>query len=115
MSEKEISCQQQIVYILIKAGTPISLNDISKKSDHTPQLINYHLKQLIKDGIILKENTSSTPKYGLQKIFYNEGIRDHMQYTILGLVLQTKDEINDNYVDSLDVLYFLLNYIKYSL
>lgn len=104
--------RHQIVKILLEFGVPSSLKEISTRSNESPQLLTYHIGQLVKDGIILKEDGNGTPTYQLQKIFYNEEIRNYMKYSLLGLLLLTTDEIDKDTVKPIDVLYYLLDIVK---
>jgi len=71
-----------IVETMQKADQPLILNHIAKRSKLSPQLVDYHLEQLIKKGLVLLAEEEGKKYYLLQPIFYDENWLDAL-YTML--------------------------------
>lgn len=65
--------QIRIVEAMQKARKPLILQHIAKKSRLTPQLVNYHLKQMISWGIVNVYTEDDKTFYVLQAPYYDEG------------------------------------------
>ncbi len=55
-----------------KADKPLILNHIAKHAGASAQLVDYHLGQMIKKGLVLCLNEDDKKYYILQPIFYDE-------------------------------------------
>ncbi|MBA7609121.1 hypothetical protein ES703_16308 [subsurface metagenome] len=62
----------KIVEAMQKADKPLILNHIAKRANESAQLVNYHLCQMIKKGLVLCLNEDDKKYYILQPIFYDE-------------------------------------------
>ena len=67
-----------IVETMQKAGKPLILQHIAKLSKLTPQLVSYHMKQMVKWGIAgtVQSPDFTDPKvyYVLQAVYYDENV-----------------------------------------
>lgn len=61
----------KIINCLIKEERPLILNHIAKKTDLDIQLVEYHIKKLIEEGIIIYENEEEKRYYRLSSPFYD--------------------------------------------
>ena len=61
----------KIIKILIKADKPLILNHIAKKTNLDIQLVEYHIKKLIGDGIVIIETEEEKKYYYLCSPFYD--------------------------------------------
>jgi len=57
----------QIIETMQKAGKPLILQHIAKRSKLTPQLVSYHMKQMIQWGIA---GTVQSPDFTDPKVYY---------------------------------------------
>ena len=65
----------RIIRTMIDIGTPVAFNAVKKGAgDKTDQLVYYHLQQLVKEGLVLFEDTPDGRVYSLQPIFYETGV-----------------------------------------
>ena len=62
----------RIVEVMQDADMPLILNHIAKRADASAQLVDYHLGQMIKKGLVLCINEDDKKYYILQPIFYDE-------------------------------------------
>lgn len=62
----------KIVEVMQCADKPLILNHIAKRADASAQLVNYHLGQMIKKGLVLCVEEDDKKYYMLQSIFYDE-------------------------------------------
>jgi len=62
----------RIVEVMQDADMPLILNHIAKRADASAQLVDYHLGQMIKKGLVLCIDEDDKKYYILQPIFYDE-------------------------------------------
>ena len=66
----------QIIEAMQKGGNPLILQHIAKMSKLTPQLVSYHMKQMVKWGIAgvvqSPDITDTKAYYVLQSAYYDE-------------------------------------------
>ena len=66
-----------IIKCLIDEGEPLILNHIAKRTENSPQSIEYHIKQLIDDGVLhCAANTDNRKYYFLSVPFYEPALID---------------------------------------
>jgi predicted transcriptional regulator len=65
------STVNKIVRDMQRAKQPLILNHIAKRTKLAPQLVDYHLERLIKDGVALCHEELGEKYYCLQEIFYD--------------------------------------------
>ena len=72
----------KIIKCLIKEDNPLILNHMAKKTDLDIQLVEYHIKKLIEEGIVISEIEEEKKYYFLCSPFYD---RDNMNalYSLL--------------------------------
>jgi len=69
----KIETQIKIVGVMQRANNPLILNHIAKRARIAPQLVDYHLEQMIKKGIAyLHTDENGNKYYMLQPIFYDK-------------------------------------------
>jgi len=61
-----------IVETMQRADKPLIMNHIAKRSKLSPQLVDYHLEQMIKNGLALLIKEDDKKYYMLQPIFYDD-------------------------------------------
>ncbi len=74
MSDKDFLLT--IVETMQKADKPLIMNHIAKRAGISPQLVDYHLEQLINKGLVLLVKDNDKKYYILQPIFYDENWLD---------------------------------------
>lgn len=62
----------RIINLLIEADKPLIAHHIAKGIKETPQLVDYHLKKLVDQGIVLVDESYGTKFFVLQPPFYME-------------------------------------------
>jgi len=77
--------QLRIIYAFLKNKEPLILNHIAKLCDLSPQLVEYHIKKLIEEGIIIKVSVDDDTSiyYQLQPFFYDKDMINAL-YILLG-------------------------------
>lgn len=78
---KVYDSKSKIVAAMYNIGQPSRQTDLVKELGMSPQLIDYHIKELIQKGIIsIVEDENGCKYYVLSEIFYDEslfeGVRD---------------------------------------
>ena len=61
----------KIIKSLIKEDSPLILNHIAKKTDLDIQLVEYHIKKLIEEGVVIIETEEEKKYYFLCSPFYD--------------------------------------------
>lgn len=62
----------QVFFILYREAKPMTIHEISKKTNLSWKLVDYHLPKLLGQGLILKEEN----KYLINPIFIDEDLWD---------------------------------------
>lgn len=88
--EREKDTKLTIIEVMSRAEGPMILNHIAKEAGFSPQLVDYHLRAMIKEGIIQEVDTH----YMLQPIFYDETLYDGLCSGLLPLMEAMMDEID---------------------
>ena len=77
----------------------MTLIQISKASDLSPQLLNHHLPLLIQEGVALQIENNDTKYYMLQPFFYDEGIMEAIFATFIPII-KFIDKEESNYTQT---------------
>ena len=80
MSDKDFLLT--IVETMQRADKPLIMNHIARRSKISPQLVDYHLEQMINKGLVLLVEEENKKYYMLQPIFYDENWLNAL-YTML--------------------------------
>jgi len=71
-----IQTRLKIVELLQNEPDPLILNHIAKKIGDTPQLVDFHLRNLVSDGIVRKIENKDEIKYHLQPYIYSKQFKE---------------------------------------
>lgn len=66
----------KIAFYLYEAKKPLTLSEISKRTELSPQLVKHHLPIMIQEGILLCGSHDNRKSYILQSFFYDDTIMD---------------------------------------
>ena len=77
----DLNIETKIILTIADSITPLYLHEIAKKSDLSAQIVEYNLKKLMKEGIIIKEE-------------YNDKI---VKFTYYNAFVTSLGEINYDY------------------
>ena len=65
----DLNIETKIILTIADSITPLYLHEIAKKSDLSAQIVEYNLKKLMKEGIIIKEEYNDKIVYTCQPCF----------------------------------------------
>ena len=115
MIDSDNDIKIKIIKCLVKEEKPLILNHISKKTKRSIQLIDYHIKQMIDQGVIICSLTEGKKYYYLSAPFYDEygteALYKYLTPYIETIVTEMKEE-NDGNVEYKAAI-FSLKYMLY--
>lgn len=84
MSFKEFFASKiRIIQTLRRAGEPLIAQHIAKRGHLSPQLVSYHLEQMVQCGMIITSNTEDKTFYHLQKAYWNEQLLEDLSNILI--------------------------------
>lgn len=86
--------QIKIVRIMQNTNKPLILNHIAKKASLAPQLVDYHLEQMIKKGLVYVIEEEGKKYYILQPVFYDRNWLDALYNQLTPFILELAEEGN---------------------
>ena len=70
--EEAFASKIKIIKALRRAGEPLIAQHIAKRSRLSPQLVSYHLQQMVEWGMIITSTSEDKTFYHLQKAYCDE-------------------------------------------
>lgn len=109
--KNDISVDIKIILELQKADKPLIANHIAKGINETPQLVDYHLKNLLEKGVILTVEEYDTTFYMLQPSFYMEKAETSLMTILIEWLKIFMEQLEID--PELDKTKVILNNLKY--
>ena len=81
--EDVFASKVKIVQTLRRAGEPLILHHIAKRSKMSPQLVSYQLEHLIEWGIVTSSISEDKTVYQLQNPYYDEQALEKLSTKLL--------------------------------
>jgi len=73
----------KIIKALRRAGEPLIAQHIAKRSRLTPQLVSYHLEQMVEWGMIITSTSEDKMFYHLQKAYWNDQLLEDLSQMLI--------------------------------
>lgn len=73
----------RIIETLRRAGKPLIAQHIAKRSHLYPQLVRYHLGQMVEWGMVTTSNSEDKTFYQLQKPYYDEQLMEALSEMLI--------------------------------
>ena len=84
MSLNEVFASKiKIIKALRRAGEPLIAQHIAKRSRLTPQLVSYHLEQMVEWGMIITSTSEDKMFYHLQKAYWNDQLLEDLSQMLI--------------------------------
>lgn len=84
MSLNEVFASKiKIIKALRRAGEPLIAQHIAKRSRLTPQLVSYHLQQMVEWGMIVTSTSEDKMVYHLQKAYSNDQLLEDLSQMLI--------------------------------
>ncbi|MCJ7633423.1 winged helix-turn-helix domain-containing protein [Candidatus Bathyarchaeota archaeon] len=84
----------KIIKALRRAGEPLIAQHIAKRSRLSPQLVSYHLEQMVDWGIITTSSVEDKSFYQLQKPYCNEELLEILSDTLIPFMSKISTQMN---------------------
>jgi len=81
--EEVFASKIKIIQALKRAGKPLIAQHISKRSRLSPQLVSYHLEQMVDWGMIVTSTSEDKMVYHLQKAYWNEQLLEDLSKMLI--------------------------------
>ena len=89
----EIDTTLKIVLFMRKKDRPLIANHVAKGIGESRSLVDYHLKRLIEQGIVLVQDDMDTRFYILQPFFYMEAAETSLMTLLMPWVREVAKQI----------------------
>lgn len=113
MADTHNDIKLKIIKCLIKEDSPLILNHIAKKTKHSAQLVEYHIKRMLDQGVIICGCSEGKKYYYLSAPFYDEykidALYKYLTPYIETIITEMKD-CNDGVVEY-ETAVFTLKYL----
>lgn len=96
--EDAFDSKVKIVQALRRAGEPLILHHIAKRSKISPQLVSYQLEHLIEWGIVTSSISEDKTFYQLQKPYYDEQALEKLSTKLLPYMSSISEKMDFNQV-----------------
>ena len=84
MSLSEVFASKiKIIQTLRRAGEPLIARHIANRSRLSPQLVSYHLEQMVQWGIIITSQSEDKTFYHLQKAYWNDCLLENLSLMLV--------------------------------
>jgi len=81
--EEAFASKIKIIQTLRRAGEPLIARHIAKRSRLSPQLVSYHLQQMVEWGMIITSNVEDKTFYYLQKAYWNDQLLEDLSIMLI--------------------------------
>jgi len=81
--EEAFASKIKIIQTLRRAGGPLIAQHIAKRSRLSPQLVSYHLQQMVEWGMIITSNVEDKTFYHLQKAYWNDQLLEDLSIMLI--------------------------------
>ena len=81
--EEAFTSKIKIIKALRRAGEPLIAQHIAKRSHLTPQLVSYHLEQMVGWGMIITSTSEDKTFYHLQKAYWNDKLLEDLSKMLI--------------------------------
>lgn len=87
MEKKEgLTPRQLIIFDLMESEGPKQLNHIAVDTGLQPQLVDYHLRNMVITGLVITVTNNGKKYYMLQPVFYDETLFEGLAEALLPVV-----------------------------
>lgn len=91
--------QLKIFLTMLDADKPLRLTEISDHCKMSPQLVKYHLPNMVKDGLIVPIDIDGEKYYSVQLVFLNTALFDKLSSKIIPVVKIIADNVSYEYAE----------------
>ncbi|MCJ7634895.1 hypothetical protein MUP77_21215 [Candidatus Bathyarchaeota archaeon] len=84
----------RIIETLRRAGRPLIAQHIAKRSHLYPQLVRYHLGQMVEWGMVTTSNSEDKTFYQLQKPYYDEQLMEVLSEMLIPYMQNMSKDID---------------------
>ena len=88
------SSKIKIIQTLRRAGKPLIAQHIAKRSRLSPQLVSYHIEQMLEWGIITASSFEDKTVYHLQKAYYEERLLEDLSTMLIPYMKQMSKDMD---------------------
>ncbi len=81
--EEAFTSKIKIIQTLRRAGEPLIAQHIAKRCRLSPQLVSYHLEQMVQWGMIITSNAEDKTFYHLQKAYCNDQLLEDLSVMLI--------------------------------
>ena len=81
--EEVFASKIKIIQTLRRSGKPLIAQHIAKRSSLTPQLVSYHLLQMVEWGMIVTSNIGGKTFYHLQKAYWDDQLLEDLSLMLI--------------------------------
>ena len=87
--------QEKIIAAMFNISEPARISDIARETKQKTQMVGYHIKELIKIGIVKSDNEIEGCKYyKLQPLFYDESLFEGLSRALLPVADSSSEGID---------------------
>ena len=90
----------KIAFYLYEAKKPLTLSEISDRTELSPQLVKHHLPIMVKEGILICGSMDGRKSYILQSFFYDDTVMDSIFASLVPIAtFMDSKELTTEYTD----------------